>query len=69
MLLIISGHFLSAPEEQGLNSSTRFFLLELDCVPIEPNTGMDLDSEVAKIPAGPKTKGVEHLHYYIALLC
>ena len=38
-----------------LNSASRVFLFKADFVTLdtEPNTGMDLDSEVANIPVGP----------------
>lgn len=38
-----------------LNSASRVFLFKADFATLdtEPNTGMDLDSEVANIPVGP----------------
>lgn len=38
-----------------LNSASRVFLFKavFDTLDTEPNTGMDLDSEVANIPLGP----------------
>lgn len=42
----------SSIEDLELKFAAKYFLVNSDSVPMEPKTGIDLDSDVAKVPVG-----------------